>query len=235
MAAISLAYENQADIIEIDVSHNSDGFFVLFHDESLYRITGIKKDVGEVDYQYISTLDVGSHFSAKYKGETVPTLEEALIYGAENNIFYNIELKTSETDKDYVEGIMELLYEYDYVKDCVVSSGDYEALKKIKIMDEDVETIYILSYVIGDVEGMEYVDGFSIRYNFVTAQLVENIHKEGQKVYAWTANTEDKIKALLLMDVDSIITDNPYKTKEIIYNANSNIITDWIQWLINEY
>ena len=51
----------------------------------------------------------------------------------------------------------------------------------------------------------------------------------------WTVNSETKIKKLLLLDVDSIITDIPYKAKEIIYNANESLFTDWLGRLIEEY
>ena len=235
MAAIILADENQADVIEIDVRQTADGVLVLMHDENLSRTTGYDGRVGRVDYALLETLDAGSYFSDIYTGEPIPTLEEALEYGAQHNIFYNIELKPASTDKDYVQSVVSLIEEYDYVDDCVVSSMDYDSLVELKQINEDIKTVVILSIVVGDVSEMEYVDGFSIRHNFVTAGLVEKIHQEGKDIYVWTVNSEEKIKNLLLLDVDSIITDNPYKTKEIIYNANQNIITDWIQRLINEY
>lgn len=235
MAAIEKAAENQADIIEIDVRQTADGVYVLFHDEDLYRTTGVKRDVGECNYDFISNLDAGSYFSEEYAGEPIPTLEEALIYGEENNIFYNIELKPEDTDTNYVQGIMDLLEKYDYIDNCVVSSMNYETLKEVKVLNEDIETIYIISMVIGRIEGLEYADGFSIKHRFITADMVERIHKKGKKIFAWTVNDEENIKKLLLLDVDSIITDNPYETKEIIYNANQTMLADWINRLLYEY
>lgn len=235
MAAIALADENQADMVEIDVRQTSDGVFILMHDESLLRTTGYNAKVGKVDYALIQTLDAGEKFSKEYKGEHIPTLEEVLIYGNEHEIFYNIELKPESTDQNYVEGVAELIERYDYVDNCIVSSMDYDTLVDIKKTNPDIETVSILSVVIGDVSDMDYIDGFSVRHNFVNAGLVRNIHKKGKKIYVWTVNSEDRIKDLLLLDVDSIITDNPYKTKDIIYTANKNIVSDWIQRLINEY
>ena len=235
MAAIALAVENQADMIEIDVRQTADGEFILMHDESLYRTTGVKKKVGEVDYAYICTLDAGSHFSEEYAGEHIPTLEEVLQYGKENDIFFNIELKTANTDTDYAQRICDIIVAYEYEDNCIVSSMDNEVLKQVKEVNEDIQTFIILSLVVGKMENLEHIDGYSIKYTYVTASVVKEIHKQGKTVYAWTVNSEDKIKKLLLTDVDSIITDNPYNTKEIIYNANSNIVTDWIQRLIDEY
>jgi glycerophosphoryl diester phosphodiesterase len=73
---------------------------------------------------------------------------------------------------------------------------------------------------------MEYVDAFSVRYNFVSTDLVKDIHKNGKKIYAWTVDGETQIKKLLLYDVDGIITNDPYNSKDIVYNANNSIVVD---------
>lgn len=87
----------------------------------------------------------------------------------------------------------------------------------------------------GEFGDMEYVDIFSIRHNFISNDIVRDIHKNGKEIYAWTVNNENDIKELLLLDVDSVITDYPYETKDIIYNANDTIISDWIERIVNEY
>ena len=65
--------------------------------------------------------------------------------------------------------------------------------------------------------------------------MVRDIHKSGKEIYAWTVNSEADIKNLLLLDVDSIITDNPYRTKEIIFNSNDTMLSDWLKRLVEEY
>lgn len=235
MAAISLAVENQADIIEIDVRQTRDGVVVLMHDESLLRTTGVDKLVGEVDYDFVSNLDPGSDFSEEYAGERVPTLREVLEYGKEKDVFYNIELKPEDYYAGYVENIVALIEEYEYEDSCVVASSDQDALLKVKILNPDIKTICILHVVYGNFQDMEFVDGYSVRHNFVTKDLVSKIHSFDKEIYVWTVNSETKIKKLLLLDVDSIITDVPYDTKEVIYSANESLFTDWLGRLIEEY
>jgi hypothetical protein len=48
-------------------------------------------------------------------------------------------------------------------------------------------------------------------------------------------DNEESIKRLLLLDVDSIITNDPYNTKDIIYNANDSLLSDWLQRLVENY
>lgn len=235
MAAIKLANENGADIIEIDVRQTKDGRYILMHDENLVRTTGENERVGVLDYEYISTLDAGSYFSEEYAGEKIPTLEEVVAYAVEEDIFLNIELKPAKTDQNYEDGIVEIIEAYDYVDKCVVASINYDTIANVKKLNPDITTAYIMTMAFGEFEDLQYADIFSVRHNFVDSTMVNSIHQKGKKIYAWTANKEDDIKDLLLLDVDSIITDDPYKTKDIMYNANDTLMSDWIERFMSEF
>ena len=228
MAAFRLAVENQADIIELDVRQTGDGEFVVMHDESLVRTTGVNKNVGEVSYHYISALDAGIFFSEEFIDERIPTLREVLEFAKENDVYLNIELKPAATDTDYAEGITALLEEYDYIEHCMVGSSDYDLLKRMKELNPDIKTLYIMHMAFGEFGDMEYIDAFSIRHNFISSNMVDDIHRHNKEVYAWTVNNEKNIKKVLLLGVDGIISDDPYNTKNIIYNANSNLLSDWL-------
>ncbi len=235
MAAFALAVENQADIIELDVRQTKDGVYIIMHDENLKRTIGVDHRVGDVDFEYIEELDAGGKFSEEYAGEHIPTLEEVLIFAKEQDVFLNIELKPAKTDTNYEQGIVDMLEEYDMLNQCVVASADYDAIKAVKLLNPDIQTVYIMNMAFGELGDMEYVDIFSIKYTFISANMVREIHKNGKEVYAWTVEKEEDIKELLLLDVDSIITDDPYRTKDIIFNANDTIFSDWLKRLVEEY
>lgn len=235
MAAFQLALDNQADIIETDIRQTKDGEFILMHDKSLLRTTGVNKNVGDVTFDYIKTLDAGSWFSDEYKGEQIPTLEEVLQFAVSNDVKLNLELKPESTDNNYVEGILELLEEYDYLDECIIASSDYDSLKKVKEYNPDIFTVRIMSVAFGELGEMEYVDGFSIKHAFISKSMVESIHKNKKVIYAWTINNESDIKDILLLDVDSVITDKPYEAKNIIYNANNGLFMDYLERLIKQY
>ena len=235
MPAFEKAVEAGADIIELDVRQTADGVYVIMHDESLNRTANVKRKVGEVDYDYISKLDVGSSYDRSYDGTRIPTLEEVLIFAKENDVFLNIELKPADTDQNYVQGIVDLLHEYDFVDQCMLGSQSVAALREAKELDPDISTLYIMTMAFGDFAGMQGIDGFSIKHTYISNNMVSRIHAKGKKIYAWTVNNESDIKDLLLLDVDGIITDDPANTKEIISNANDSIIEDWMKRLIYKY
>lgn len=235
LAAIKLAVENEADIVEIDVRQTKDGELILMHDENLKRTTGVNKKVGELTLSEIKEIDIGSYFSEAYAGERIPTLDEVLTYAVEEDIFLNIEIKTASTDGDIVKAVIDKIEEYDFVDSCVVASSNYNIVKRIENINSDIETVLIMYMVLGSIDALDEVDIYSIRHNFVTAGLVKKAHKKNIKVYAWTVNSEKNIREMLLMGVDSIITDNPYKTKEIVYASRTTFLTVLVKKILDEY
>ncbi len=97
LAAYRLAIEQGADFVEQDLAVTKDGVLICLHDASLERTTNVEELFpGRVSTQTIEgktrkawlandftlaeikTLDAGSWFDPKFKGETVPTFDEAI-------------------------------------------------------------------------------------------------------------------------------------------------------------
>ena len=51
--------------------------------------------------------------------------------------------------------------------------------------------------------------GVGTRYDLIRPDLVEAVHAAGQKVWAWTVNTQTEIDDLIAMGVDGVMTDDP--------------------------
>jgi glycerophosphoryl diester phosphodiesterase len=49
----------------------------------------------------------------------------------------------------------------------------------------------------------------TVRYDTVTAELVEAVHERGGRLYAWTVNTRAGIAQMRALGVDAVITDDP--------------------------
>lgn len=235
MPAFEKAVEAGADIIEFDVRQTKDGVYVIMHDENLKRTANVNRKVGEVDYDYISKLDVGSSFDRSYDGTRIPTLEEVIEFAMEHDVFLNIELKPAETDQNYVQGIIDILHKYDFVNQCMLGSQSVKTLREAKELEPDIKTLYIMTMAFGDFSDMQGIDGFSIKHTYISNNMVSKIHAKGKEIYAWTINNEAEIKDQLLLDVDGIITDEPAEAKEIITNANDSILEDWLKRLLYEY
>ena len=99
LAALEQAIRDGAPIAEIDVQQLSDGTLIVMHDSNFKRTAGEDVCVWDTEADVLSTLEVGSTFSAAYRGEQIPTLEEMLAC-AGDRITLMIELKYSGQEQE---------------------------------------------------------------------------------------------------------------------------------------
>ena len=214
--ALEKAIEYMADYAEIDVQLTADGAVILMHDSSLRRTTGYKKDVKNTTLAEIQSLDAGSWFSEAYKGTKVPLLSEALEL-CKGEINLNIEIKTGKNDNGLTQKVLDLIEEFEFANQCIISSTDYEALKQVKERYPEIKTGYIMGLAYGDFFDREYADFFSIKSSFITEPLVKRAHSFGKEIHAWTVNSEGELERMKQLEVDNIITDQPVRAREVLY------------------
>lgn len=227
LKAAILAGANQA---EIDVQQTKDGELIIMHDSNFKRTTGVDKLVGDVTYEEIQTYDAGGWFHGKFYGEKIPTLEQFII-SAKDQINLLIEIKASNDYTSIVEKTLSLIEKYDVEDQCIIASMDYEVLQESKKLNKKLKTAYITALAYGDFEYLNDVDIYSIEASFVTPSLIHDIQSLGKQIYIWTINTDSGMKNALNLDVDGIITDNPFLLE---YYANNlaqpyaSLIADWL-------
>ena len=232
MSAFIGAKKQGADWIELDVQQTKDQVIIVSHDTNLKRVTGINKDVIDLTYKEIEKLDAGSFKDTKFKGEKIPTLEEVIDFAKENNMRLNIELKPTGKEKDFEKQVVELIQEKDFQSKCVITSQVYEVLEKVKKVNKEIETVYVMSIAYGDIVKLKAADHFSVEASNVNDNLVSKVHNEGKQIYAWTVNTQESINKMIEYNVDNIITDDvPLAQKMIKESKQSNFINEFIKFI----
>ena len=94
LAAYRLALEQGADFVEQDLQISKDGVLVCLHDLTLERTTDVEEvfperaamtpagrktwNVSDFTLAELKRLDAGAWFDAKFKGERIPTFQEAI-------------------------------------------------------------------------------------------------------------------------------------------------------------
>ena len=78
LPAFELAWSMGAHGVELDVQCTRDGEVVVFHDDTLDKLTHGTGRVRDYDAAKLITLDAGAHFSVAYAGEHIPTLVQVL-------------------------------------------------------------------------------------------------------------------------------------------------------------
>lgn len=214
--AFSDAISVGADFIELDVQQTRDGVLVVMHDSNLKRTTGVNKNIWDVDYADIQNLDAGSWFDPAYANARIPTLEETLQF-VDKRARLNIEIKPTKHGSDTLEqDVAELITQYQYTDACYVTSFSYGSLKKVKEVNPEIRTGYLMSVAYGQFYSLKYADAFSLNKVFVTSQVVNAAHQQGKQIFAWTVNSMSEVRSLCNLHVDSIITDDPVMVQNVI-------------------
>lgn len=232
MSAFQGAKDQGANWIELDIQQTKDQQIIVFHDYNLKRITGVNKNVYDVNYTFIQSLDAGKYFHQKYSGEKIPLLSDVIDFAKENNMRLNIELKPSGHEKNFEKQVVELIKEKDFVNQCVLTSLNYSVLENIKKVDNTITTVYVMGLAYGNITQLEAADCFSIEATSVTEKLVTRVHNAGKEIYVWTVNNEDNISKMTDLNVDNIITDNvPLAKRLIMESQTSNIIVEYMKFV----
>ena len=142
MKAFSGAVEDRADGIELDVQLSKDGVFFVIHDSDLSRLSGIRKNISEMDAAEIQQIRIGKRFFRGVKGHLIPTLSSVISFAEMESIGLNIELK--ETISNNPESLASLLDQVSVLDEVYVSSFDYELIKKVKELNPAMEAGLLL-------------------------------------------------------------------------------------------
>ena len=228
MAAFEAALEHGSPRIELDVQMTADGVAVVTHDTSLRRCTGYSANIYDLPYAQVQQLDAGRWFHRQFTGSYIPTLEEVLAL-CKGKAELNIEIKPSTFTPTLEAETVRLIHAYDYGSDCVVTSQSYETLCKVKELDPDITTGYILALGVGTYYDLPAADFFSVESTFITAGMVQQIHLRGKTISAWTINRQQDAEKLLQLGVDDLITDKPEIIAPLL--ARDKALDNRLLWL----
>ena len=231
--AYQLAIDQGADIIELDIWRAKDGTWVVIHDENLLKITGVDREVTDLNFEELQLLDAGYNFSDsngnylyRNKGYKIPLLEEVFIKFDTEKI--NIEIKGNS--KTGLRDLVELIKKYKMDKKILVVSSSYKVIKEFrKITEYKIATTASKR----DIKRMLYFNRFpGYAYNFNAFQLPyysEKVKKYGMinenwisemqgndlVVHYWTIDNSKDIEEAIAIGANGIITNKP----KTVYNV----------------
>jgi glycerophosphoryl diester phosphodiesterase len=215
VAAFSLAREVGADGVELDTSLSLDGVPVVIHDLTLDATTDGSGPVRARSLAEIQALDAGSYFDASYRGERVPTLDEAF-EAIGPDLVVNVELKTESWRPNGLEqSALDVIRRHNTANRVIVSSFNPFALRRFRALAPEIPIGYLYSPD----------EPFYLRYGWlmlgvphearhpqhsmIDAQYMAWARRHGYRVNTWTVDEPDRIRALRDLGVDAIITNRP--------------------------
>ncbi len=233
-----LAFQNAlavgADVLELDVRASRDGELVVIHDETVDRTTDGSGKVAEMTLAQLQALDAGYRYSPdnghsfpyRGRGIKIPTLREVLTAFPDARV--NIEIKQATPPIE--EAVARLIEETGAQDRVLVVSSDDGVMKRFRHLMPNVATgasagevrsFYLLQrFGLGafyrPVANALQVPDRSGEVQLVTPRFVAAAHAQGMKVHVWTINTPDRMRQLLQIGVDGIITDRPDLLRQVM-------------------
>lgn len=219
LPAIESSINKGADYVEVDIQRTKDDKIVLFHDKSLFRLTGVNKRVKDLTYEEIKNLNIKSHYLIESKKEKIPSLEEALML-SKGKIGLLLDVKTYGKSDGFANELLSILEMYDMKENILIQSSEYKVLQDIRNIDPNIKIGYIAYIVAGDIYSLD-VDFYSIEQSILSKNAIKKIRSMGKDIWVWTVNDSVDIFSSLRKDIDGIITDKIIEVKDQINEMKS--------------
>lgn len=209
LASIQKALDLGVDMIEIDVFKISSGEIVVFHDDTVDRLTNGPGKIEEYNIFELNRLILDG-------GHKIPMLQDVLKL-IDNKVALNIELKGADMS-DRVNFIMNY-----YIKqknwspeNFIISSFNWDELRAMrKINDAVAIAVLTEENPIDAIPVAKELNAVAINPYFknLDAAVANEIREAGFKIYTWTVNEPADIDAMKQINVDGIITNFPERVQ----------------------
>ncbi len=215
LSSFKSAFEQGASAIELDVMLSADEELIIIHDSVVDRTTNGFGKVNELSLDSLKKLDAGIKFSAKFKGEKIPTLEDVfnLTMG---KYLINIELKNYHAPGDrLVEKVYDLVVKRKMNNSVIFSSFLPGNIIKIRRLLPGVPAALLtLGGWIGNLELSPFLRFLSPHfihpdYHLIDEEFIQREHNCHRRVNVWTVDDEADLRRFIKAGVDGIITDDP--------------------------
>ncbi len=190
---------------ETDIQRTKDGCYIILHDNTFKRMTGVNKKPGDMTLEEIKKLRI-KDTTGSGALLPVPTMEELLDRG-KGRIKLFLELKGVSADRKMADDMVKAIKERDMTDDVILISLNYRVINYIERTYPEFETGILIFAGIGDVSKLN-CDMIIMEEEMSTDNRIAEIHKADKKAGVWTVNTKESMYHFLLSEADTIITDD---------------------------
>ncbi len=225
MAAFRAAVELGYRYLETDVHTTSDGVLLLFHDDSLDRVTDGRGRISELTAAEVAAARIGGR-------EPVPLFDELVAEFPEVRL--NLDVKDWSSVRSLADGIER---HHAHHRVLVASFSDRRRRAVLQLLSLPVASSAgvmtnalfvllgplmpaawlrrVLRRALRDVQALQVPVRYGA-FRVVTAGYVRRAHALGLLVHVWTINDPAEMRRLLELGVDGIVTDRADLLKQVL-------------------
>lgn len=189
---------------ETDIQRTKDGAYVINHDSTFNRLTGVDKAPEELTLAEVKDLRIKDTTGSGALLE-VPTMEE-LLDRCKGRITAFVELKGASVDEKMADDAVAAIKERNMTDEAVLISLKYDVLDYVKKTYPEIKTGILIFGGMGDISKMS-CDMILMEEDMSTFWQIMQLEAAGKQTGIWTVNKEDGMKRFMNSGADYIITD----------------------------
>ena len=203
-----------ANGIETDVRKTKDGVLILFHDDTLDRVTDAVGRVDEFTWEELKKVKVYGSCTTGFFDRIV-TLREFLEAFSQYEIHFAIELKGADSEAQ----TLELAREFGIMEKTTFTSFSFAYIQKMKELDPTARVGWLTSDVSDEaIERLLAIGGEEMapKASTVTEDLMKKWRDAGLGVRAWGVTSIDLMKQMCRLGVDGMTVNFPDRLKQYV-------------------
>jgi glycerophosphoryl diester phosphodiesterase len=234
VTAFRLAWDGNADAVELDVHQTTDDRLVVIHDDNTRRTTGVAGKVDEMTLADVQQLDAGSWKGARFAGEKIPTLEQVFATGSQGKRFF-VEIKSSKVSMPLLRASIERaglgpaqIVIMAFLKSVARAAKEELPRYPVLWLVASPKRLRQLGHGKVSVEQLmagaeaDGLDGLSLNCEWpIDRDFTRKIKSRGLKVYVWTVDDSAASRRFREAGVDGIITNRAGWLREQLANSAS--------------
>jgi glycerophosphoryl diester phosphodiesterase len=199
--------------VEFDVMLSGDALPILIHDETLERTTTGKGDVSATPFAALRALDAGGWKGERWKGERIPSFEDAGRLCRDLGVWANVEIKPAkgfERVTGTAASIMARELWRGVSPPCLLSSFEIASLEAARDAVPELPRGYLVDRIPDDWHGtMKRLECVALHCNqkTLTREQADAVHAAGYAILCWTVNDPDVARKLFAWGVECLVTD----------------------------
>jgi glycerophosphoryl diester phosphodiesterase len=199
---------------EFDVKLSRDDVAVLLHDETLERTTDGKGRAADLTFEELRRLDAGLWHSEPFRGERMPSYEEAAKLLRSKGTMAHVEIKPTP-GFDWRTGTHVALFTQQLFAGAPVpplfSSFSFEALMAAREAAPEIPRGWLVKqFTEADWDRLEELEAVSLHtdHRRLAHADIARLKERGYRVMLYTVNDVEVARALMGAGVDGLFTDN---------------------------
>ena len=217
LSAFYLGLLQGANGIETDVRKTKDGVLILFHDDTLDRVSDGSGNVSDFTLEELKEVKIYGNITTGFYDRIV-TLREFLEKFSHYDIKFAIELKGEDVEAE----TLEMVKKFGIMDKTTFTSFRYPYIKKIKELDPSARVGWLTSSTDDEViTRLQEIGGEEIapRAKLVTQELMEKWRQAGLGVRAWGVSDVALMQDMCHLGVDGMTVNFPDKLQEFLEAA----------------